>query len=42
MRSILQPLLIGIAIGAIARLAMAHGDPLLFINPFFPLFPSYF
>jgi hypothetical protein len=42
MRALLQPLLIGMGIGAIARLVIAHGDPLLFINPFFPLFPSYF
>jgi hypothetical protein len=40
MRSPLISLAVGMTIGAIARLAMAHGSPSLFANPFFPFFPS--
>lgn len=33
---------VGASFGAAARAAMAHYDPTLFFNPFFPFFPSYF
>lgn len=42
MRMPLISVAIGAAIGAAIRLSMAHGQFSLFLNPFFPFFPSYF